>query len=319
VEASTQQAFVAQVLLRYSGFSYSMAGLLLLVGIAVTLLENSRSGSLYLRTVGIFMTSLLAGASHQIFAAVYVLLILLYSLKSRAGEKKKPTFQFDKKIVIVLAGSLTGFALILNSGPSTARLSSMASEKLHFSEVGLYLNNSLDMIWWLASPVTFPFVGSIIIGALLAIFCVELKKCTIDLKWPAVYAGLFLSIFSTIFLFVGIVSYSAPWHLILPRLVLQFLGLALGIALGRKFNGRNPGNMSKSVLGVAIVIPMILSLSWATTIPSRWTAASLPLQTVFTGLGSGVSWEDTGGDGTAGGCYPKIRDYLLERKSYLEP
>jgi hypothetical protein len=318
LEASTQQSFAAQVLLRYSGFSFSIIGFLLLIGTAMTLLSSQRFRPGYLKSSVVFIISLIAGASHPIYAALYVFLLALYSGRGPRKAPEKLFLRFDKQLLSVVVGSLTGFALVFNSSASVERISSMSIVKSILSDTQFFLSSSLDMIWWLTSPFTISFVWALVIGILLSFFLKEFEPFKGNLRSAFNYGLLFVGFFGAVFLFVGIVSYSAPWHLILPRMSLQLFGLTIGLVFGTKLNLKPMRRLSAAALAAAVLMPSVFSLSWALTIPSKWSEGPLPVQTVFSGPGSGVHWQDTEVEGDALGCYLEIRENLLERKNYLE-
>jgi ABC-type transport system involved in multi-copper enzyme maturation permease subunit len=137
----------------------------------------------------------------------------------------------------------------------------------------------------------------------------------------AVFTAWYTIFFTATLLAAAAVSYSAPWHLLLPRALAMFLFLAWGAFFSSFMFSRKLVSASKraSLVTVIALLPLLGSLStivWAHQLPASWANGPLPLQTVRAGVGSGIAWSDTE-DPLNLDCYLRIESRLKEKKLYL--
>jgi hypothetical protein len=320
-EALTQQAFIAQTLFRYPGLVSGLAASFLLLGLVLLLSINSASAGKK-SMVAAYLVGLLAGSMGYYLAAIVVFTIL-YTNKQvflRIIGRGKPGIVSVPGLL--LAGLATSLFFSLTSAAALSRISSMSTENSLTPPGERALYSLLDAFWFGSSLFTVPMVLGFLLGWLVQWKFGLMRFLTFgfkDLRSLTAFLSLFMFIILTVAAFV---SYSAPWHLLLPRSLALLLSMAWGVLISsRIFTQAESTALSQALRLFPILLLTYLGVAsafnWAHKLPENWERGPLPLQTVNSGPGSGIIWSDTE-DPINRECYLKIQNRLKEKKSYLD-
>jgi hypothetical protein len=316
----TQQTFLAQTLFRYPGLVVSLAANFFLIGLLLLLrIDRVKANKQQMATA--FVLGILAGSMSYYFAAVFIFIssfIVRKSIYPLQRLTKAPPVGIPSFLLLGLATSLI---LSLASGPALTRVSSMADVNGLTPIYERIPSISLDAVWFVSSLLTVPTLFAFILGWVIQSKFDVLSFIAFGRRDLAVFTAWYTLFFTATLLAAAAVSYSAPWHLLLPRALAMFLFLAWGAFFSSFMFSRRlaSGSTRASLVAVIALLPLLGSLStivWAHQLPASWASGPLPLQTVLSGVGSGIAWSDTE-DPLNLDCYLRIESRLKEKKLYL--
>lgn len=319
LEFITQQNAVGSLMLRYPGIVASLGGSFVLIGLLMFLNHPGAGSIRFSKIGGLALVGLAAGLSDYLFAAFVSAASLVIGLM-RSPPKLTAALSM---VLPVWVGLLAGLSLSLFSPGALQRREALSASTSN--RTGLYdLYNLLADPFWTTMTIV-SYSGFLVAGVSffwgLAARQSHPQPASYNFKLPQI-AGL---VICTLFMqaLAGLATYSAPWHVLLPRILLLIALMYGGYIYGQKISRRmdfsaqeSPPKIlvaAKSVPLAVLSILIILVYSGAKEIPEKWRAGALPVMGISLSLEPYTVFGDTETQMWAD-CYFEIEEYLKEKK-----
>lgn len=319
VEFVTQQAFIAHLILRYSGLLAVATTFLFVLSVAIWILgSNPRSAPKRLTRLGsLALLGLMAGLSYYLYAAMFLVTLAVISIRGPSRVLIQRELVLPNLVAGI--GATLGVVLSLLSPGAEIRRTAIGVATEDRELINWAFAALGDASWTIATLATASSLVMFSTGFILGSYHRGLTETLSNLvgRRGLIKVGLFFAVMLLLQVVAGLNSYSAAWHILLPRTFVLLAIAALGFAVGVSVTSRQsraypsgPKSMIPILLTLALILP---SAGWASQIPQDWENGHLPLQKISQGIGSQIRLADTD-DPLWRSCYVQIAHLLREKK-----